>query len=104
MPLYTLLTLKMTPNQHTNRAFDAQRGCTQPATQQEHGVIDQTNLKTDETDVEHVLGRKSSRTSPGRPVREEHMEDLLGPARPPRMPLNLARKLNEQQKGLREGN
>jgi hypothetical protein len=32
------------------------------------------------------------------------MEDLLGPARPPRMPLNLARKLNEQQEGLREEN
>jgi hypothetical protein len=32
------------------------------------------------------------------------MEDLLGPARPPRMLLNLARKLNEQQEGLREEN
>ena len=39
-----------------------------------------------------------------RPVGEEHMEDLLEPARPPRMLLNLARKLNEQQEGSREGN
>ena len=41
---------------------------------------------------------------PGGPVGEEHMDDLLEPARPPRMPLNLVGKLNEQQKGLREGN
>ena len=40
----------------------------------------------------------------GRPIREEHTEDLLGAAKPPRMPLNLVEKLNEQQKGLREGN
>ena len=40
----------------------------------------------------------------GRPVREEHVEDLLGPARPPRMLLNLIEKLNEQHEGLREGN
>jgi hypothetical protein len=31
----------------------------------------------------------------GRPVGEEHMKDLLGPIRPPRMPLNLTRKVNE---------
>jgi hypothetical protein len=43
-------------------------------------------------------------THPGRPVGEEHVDDLLGPARPPRMPLNLVEKLNEQQEGLREGN
>ena len=99
-----MLTLRMTPNQHTSRALDAQRGCTQPATQQERGVIDQTNLKTDETDVEPVLGWKAPELLPRRPVREEHVEDLLGPARPPRMPLNLAGKLNEQQEGLRERN
>jgi len=40
----------------------------------------------------------------GRLVGEEHVEDLLVPARPPRMPLNLAEKLNEQQEGLRERN
>ena len=37
----------------------------------------------------------------GRPIRVEHMEDLLGPARPPRMPLNLAGKLKEEQEGLK---
>ena len=35
----------------------------------------------------------------GRPVREEHVEDLLGPARPPRMPLNIARKLMNSKRG-----
>ena len=39
---------------------------------------------------------------PERPVVEEYVEDLLGLARPPRMPLNLTGKLNEQQEGLRE--
>ena len=39
-----------------------------------------------------------------RPVGEEHVEDLLGLAWPPRMLLNLVVKLNEQQEGLREGN
>ena len=47
---------------------------------------------------------KAPELLPERPVREEHVEDLLGPARPPRRPLNLVGKLNEQQKGLREGN
>jgi hypothetical protein len=32
-------------------------------------------------------------------VREEHMEDLLGPERPPRMPTNLVERLAEQQGG-----
>ena len=91
----------MTPNQHTSRALDVRRGYTQPATQQERGVIDQTNLKTD---VEPVLGWKAPELLLGRPIREEHVNDLLGPARPRRMPLNLAGKLNEQQDGLREGN
>jgi len=50
------------------------------------------------------LAGKAPELLPGRPVREEHVEDLLGPARPPRMPLNLAGKLNEQQEGLRERN
>ena len=39
-----------------------------------------------------------------RPVGEEHVEDLLGLARPPRMLLNLTGKLNEHQEGLKEGN
>jgi hypothetical protein len=30
------------------------------------------------------------------------VEDLLGPVRPPRMPLNLAGKLNEQRERLGE--
>ena len=99
-----VLTLRMIPNQHTSRALDAQRGCTQPATQQEHGVIDQTNLKIDETDVELVLGRKSSRTSPGKTRQGGARGGSPRPARLPRMPLNLTGKLNEQQEGLRGGN
>jgi hypothetical protein len=51
-----LLTLKMTSSQHTNEGLDAQKGCTQPATQQEHSVIGQTNLETDRADVELDLG------------------------------------------------
>jgi hypothetical protein len=35
-------------------------------------------------------------------VGEKYMEDLLGPARPPRMPTNLVERLAEQQgRGLR---
>jgi hypothetical protein len=30
-------------------------------------------------------------------VREKHVEDLVGPARPPRMPTNLVERLVEQQ-------
>jgi len=41
------------------------------------------------------LAEKAPELLPERPVREEHVEGLLGPARPPRMPLNLAGKLNE---------
>jgi len=55
-PQMLLLTLKMTSSQHTSRALDAQRGCTQPATQQERIVIDQIDLETDKADVEPVLG------------------------------------------------
>ena len=36
----------------------------------------------------------------GRPVREERVEDLLGPARPSRMPSNLVERHAEQQEGL----
>ena len=50
------------------------------------------------------MAEKAPELLSGRPVREEHVEDLLGLARPPRMSLNLVGKLNEQQKGLREGN
>ena len=39
-----------------------------------------------------------------RPVGEEHVEDLLGLAKPPRMPTNLTGRRVEQQEGLREGN
>jgi hypothetical protein len=35
-------------------------------------------------------------------VREQYVEDLLEPARPPRMPTNLIERLAEQQKRLRE--
>jgi hypothetical protein len=37
-------------------------------------------------------------------VREEHVEDLLGPARLPRMPTNLMEKLAGQQERLRRRN
>jgi len=49
------------------------------------------------------LAGKAPELLPGRPVREEHMEDLLGLARPPKMPTNLIGRHAEQQKGLREG-
>jgi hypothetical protein len=35
---------------------------------------------------------------------EEHVEDLLGPARPSKMPTNLMERLAEQQKRLRDYN
>ena len=38
------------------------------------------------------------------PVGEEHVEDLLGPARLLRMLTNLIGRRVEQQEGLREGN
>jgi hypothetical protein len=37
-------------------------------------------------------------------VREEHVEDLLGPARPPKIPTNLVEKLARQQERLRRRN
>jgi hypothetical protein len=64
-----------------------------------------TDLEIDRADVELVLGRNGSRTTPERIRREKHVEDLLGPARPPRMPINLMERLTEQQgKGLRGEN
>jgi len=36
------------------------------------------------------LAENTPELLPGRPIREKHVEDLLGPARPPRMPTNLA--------------
>ena len=41
---------------------------------------------------------------PGRPIKEEHVEDLQGLARPHRMPTNLIERRAEQQEGLREEN
>jgi hypothetical protein len=46
--------------------------------------------------------KKAPELLPGRPIEEEHVEDLLEPARPPRMPTNLARRRAEQQEGLRK--
>jgi hypothetical protein len=46
----------MVPSQHTIEDLDAQIGWTQLATQQERGVISQTDLETDRADVELVLG------------------------------------------------
>jgi hypothetical protein len=48
------------------------------------------------------LAENAPKLLPGTPIGEEHVEDLLGPARPSRIPLNLAEKLNKQQEGLRE--
>ena len=39
-----------------------------------------------------------------RPIKKKHVEDLLGPARSPRMPTNLIERRAEQQEGLRKGN
>jgi len=50
------------------------------------------------------LAKNAPELLPGRPVREEHVEDLLGPARPPRMPTNFVARHAEQQEGLREEN
>jgi hypothetical protein len=49
------------------------------------------------------LAEKTPESLPKGSVGEKHMEILLEPARPPRMPTNLAGRLAEQQKGLREG-
>ena len=48
------------------------------------------------------MAGKTPKLLPGRPVGEEHVEDLLGPARPPRISTNLAGRRDEQQEGLRE--
>jgi hypothetical protein len=48
------------------------------------------------------LAGKTLELLPGRPIEEEHVEDLLGPARPPRTSTNLAGRRAEQQEGLRE--
>ena len=50
------------------------------------------------------MAKNAPELLPGRPIREEHVEDLLGPARPPRMLTNLIERRAEQQEGLREGN
>ena len=51
-----MLILKMTPSQHTSRALTSKEVVDQPAMQQEHSVIDQTDLEIDKVDVELVLG------------------------------------------------
>jgi hypothetical protein len=48
------------------------------------------------------LAEKALVLLPGRPIEEEHMEDVLGPERPPRMPTNLARRCAEQQEGSKK--
>jgi hypothetical protein len=42
--------------------------------------------------VELVLSRKKLQNYSRKAVGEEHVEDLLGPARPPRMPMNLVER------------
>jgi hypothetical protein len=48
------------------------------------------------------LLEKAPELPSGKPVREEHVEDLLRPARPPRMPTNLAGRLAEQKEGMKK--
>jgi hypothetical protein len=48
------------------------------------------------------LDGKTLELLPGRPIGEEHVENLLRPARPARMSTNLAGRRVEQQEGLRE--
>jgi len=47
------------------------------------------------------LGEKALELLRGRPVREEHAEDLLKPARPPRMTANLTGRCAKQEERLR---
>ena len=50
------------------------------------------------------MAKNAPELLPGRPIREEHVVDLLGPTRPPRMSTNLVARCAEQQEGLREEN
>jgi hypothetical protein len=40
-----------------------------------------------------ILAQKAPEPLPEGSIREEHVEDLLRPARPPRMPTNLVERL-----------
>jgi hypothetical protein len=49
-----------------------------------------------------ILAEKAPEPLPEGCVREQYVEDLLEPARSPRMPTNLMERLAEQQERLRE--
>jgi hypothetical protein len=55
-----------------------------------------TDLGIDRANVELVLGRNDPEPLPEGSVREKHVEDLLGPERPPRMLTNFVERLAEQ--------
>jgi hypothetical protein len=63
---YKSVDIEDDPKPTHQQGLGCPRDCTQRATQQERGVLDQTNLETDETDVEPILDQKSSRTTPGK--------------------------------------
>jgi hypothetical protein len=67
----------------------------QYAMQQDCSVIDQTDLKIDKADVGPFLSKNAPKLLP-----KTCQGGACGGS--PRMPLYLARKLNEQQEGLRE--
>jgi hypothetical protein len=64
-----------------------------------------TDLEIDRADVESFSAETAPEALSKGSVGKKHVEDLLGPARPPRMPTNLMEKLAEQQgRGLRGEN
>ena len=49
------------------------------------------------------MAEKAPELLPGRPVGKEHVEDLLGPARPPRMPMDLVERRHRTAGGVERG-
>ena len=45
------------------------------------------------------MAKNAPELPPERPIEEEHVEDLLGPARPPRTPTNLAGDVPNSRRG-----
>jgi hypothetical protein len=69
-------------------------------------VIDQIDLETRKANVDPVfLAEKAPDLLPRRPVVEKHVEDLLGSARPPKMPKNVAerRAIVPNSRGVERG-
>jgi hypothetical protein len=70
--IFMLLTLKITPRQHTSEGFGRPRGLTRPATQQETQRNRPNRLRDRyRADVKLVLAWNGSRTAPGRIHRGE---------------------------------